>query len=150
MPEEDSEEVDSTDDDNLESLENSANSFQDDQESELEEMSRILSILGRKNVPVMQTPMFSPEVGENDLEYGDPIEEALIVNGDDVKISTVPWQASLRTLVSPRIAKMLPQLDLKNCSIPEGIHFCGGSIISDRHILSATHCFLNGLEKVSN
>lgn len=85
-----------------------------------------------------------PGGDEGQQDYNYPAEETFIVNGDDTEISTVPWQASLRTLVSPRIAKLLPQLKMKNCTIDEGIHFCGGSIISDRHILSATHCFLVG------
>lgn len=111
-----------------------------EEESEQDEIQRITQLIANSNVPRVSLDV---SMGFDD-ETQDYIEEPMIVNGEDTEISTVPWQASLRSIVTPRLAKLLPQLKLKNCTIDEGIHFCGGSIISDRHILSATHCFLIG------
>jgi len=49
-------------------------------------------------------------------EQGD---EKAIVGGVDVSIADHPWQISLQA---------------------DGFHFCGGSIISDRYVLTAQHC----------
>lgn len=116
------------------------------EETEEEEIARIMYLASKaksvnfnENTGLVATA--SDDAGQ-DYSYLD--EETFIVNGDDTEISAVPWQASLRSVVTPRVAKLLPQLKLKNCTIEEGLHFCGGSIISDTHILSATHCFLVG------
>ena len=59
--------------------------------------------------------------GEDDaLAFsGEQGDEKAIVGGADVAIADHPWQISLQA---------------------DGFHFCGGSIISDRHVLTAQHC----------
>ena len=49
-----------------------------------------------------------------------------IVGGEDASLSDYPWQVSLRNVV----------VGLS--------HFCGGSILNERWILTASHC-LDGL-----
>jgi len=46
--------------------------------------------------------------------------DAYIVNGKDARIGQFPWQASLQT--------------------SSGFHFCGGSLVSDRWVVTAAHC----------
>jgi hypothetical protein len=68
------------------------------------------------------TPACVAELGGEDdalaftAEQGD---EKAIVGGADVAIADHPWQISLQA---------------------DGFHFCGGSIISDRWIVTAQHC----------
>ena len=52
-----------------------------------------------------------------------------IVGGEDASLSDYPWQVSLRNFV----------IGLS--------HFCGGSILNDRWILTAAHC-LDGLTPI--
>lgn len=47
-----------------------------------------------------------------------------IIGGSVIDIRNVPWQVSLRSLIGGAT----------------GIHFCGGSIISNRWVLTAAHC----------
>lgn len=57
-----------------------------------------------------------------------PTEENSIVGGDPAKIEDHPWQVSLRS--------------------GRG-HFCGGSIIGPRHVLTASHCIGGGSFEVA-
>jgi len=56
----------------------------------------------------------------------------LIVNGEDTAIGDVPWQASFRVFYDPTKyhIEAIQKVVGENCSINEGAHFCGGSIIS--------------------
>ncbi|BFG04597.1 serine protease grass-like [Drosophila madeirensis] len=53
-----------------------------------------------------------------------PVGSHYIINGEEVKLSARPWMA----------------LFLTNSSA-NGQHFCGGSLITQRFVLSAAHCF---------
>ena len=52
-----------------------------------------------------------------------------IIGGSEAEVNEYPWMVSLQF---------------------EGIHQCGGSLISDRWILSAAHCFKNRMRKKRN
>ena len=57
----------------------------------------------------------------NSKKNEDVQQEVYIINGQETKRNEFPWQVAL---------------------VKAGFHnpFCGGSIISDRHILTAAHC----------
>ena len=57
----------------------------------------------------------------NSKKNEDVQQDAYIINGQETKRNEFPWQVAL---------------------VKAGFHnpFCGGSIISDRHILTAAHC----------
>ncbi|CAL8092756.1 unnamed protein product [Orchesella dallaii] len=122
-------------------LENTSTFDSDDMDMEI---SRISMLLKTDQIASLSQPNEDGFRNTDISQIEDLDTETYLVNGDDTEITTVPWQASLRQLLSPRHAKSLPLLKLKNCSLQEGIHFCGGTVISDRHILSAAHCFLMG------
>ncbi|WP_428264818.1 trypsin-like serine protease [Haliangium sp.] len=54
------------------------------------------------------------------MDLGDPAGSDKIVGGDNVTINEFPWQISMQT--------------------PSGFHFCGGSILDEEWILTASHC----------
>lgn len=121
-------------------------------ESEDEEVSRIMQLSTLLNKKKSNRFVANEYEVESNTDYNSDDEfeeEPFIVNGEDTEITSVPWQASLRTIVSPKAVKLLPKLNLKNCTIDEGLHFCGGTVISDRHILSATHCVQLGYSKTN-
>lgn len=57
-----------------------------------------------------------------------------VVGGVDAKPNSVPWQVSLQ---------VVEQIESNLCGAPKNLssHFCGGSIIGDKTILTASHCF---------
>lgn len=62
--------------------------------------------------------------GDPALAADDEVDR--IVGGVNANINEFPYQVSLRT-------------------IADNHHFCGGSIISDRHILTAAHCVFGSI-----
>lgn len=60
------------------------------------------------------------------VETGDEVgrDQSEIVGGESTQISTLPWQVSLQT--------------------SSGFHFCGGSIVADKWIVTAAHCVAGG------
>lgn len=64
-------------------------------------------------------------LGIHQHAQGEPLRTPKIINGDDAPEGDWPWMAAL--LYKP----------INSASIA---HFCGGALISDRHILTAAHC----------
>lgn len=60
------------------------------------------------------SPLFAP--------WRNTSDDGFIIGGVPAKDGQVPWQVSLQR--------------------SSGFHFCGGSIISDEWILTATHCVI--------
>lgn len=56
--------------------------------------------------------------------FGIPDSEFRIVGGSDARVGQFPYQVSLRAVSSGR-------------------HFCGGSILTDRFVITAAHCTIN-------
>lgn len=63
------------------------------------------------------------------------------MNGEETHISRVPWQVSFRYKTESLSGEEVKETENKGCSPGEGSHFCGGSIIADQFILTASHCF---------
>lgn len=55
-------------------------------------------------------------------------EDTRIVGGRDASIEEYPWQVTLRRKTSPNVSFK---------------HYCGGSILNERIILTAAHCVVN-------
>ncbi|XP_035710384.1 uncharacterized protein LOC118436411 [Folsomia candida] len=73
----------------------------------------------------------------------------MILNGEETHISRVPWQVSFRYKTESLSGEEVKETENKGCSPGEGSHFCGGSIIADQFILTASHCFY-GTSKTSD
>lgn len=58
---------------------------------------------------------------ESKVHYNDKEPHTVVTNGFDVRPGQIPWQVSLQ---------------MKS----EGNHFCGGTIISKCHVITAAHC----------
>ncbi|CAL8142787.1 unnamed protein product [Orchesella dallaii] len=86
-----------------------------------------------------------------DVETWNPNEESLdsssipnpgnlsrVVGGVPAQPNSIPWQVSLQ-LVEKMESSICGPTNKKNLSA----HFCGGSIIGERTIVTASHCFLS-------
>ena len=58
--------------------------------------------------------------------------------GGSFAAGVVPWQVSLREVQSG--------LDMNNKPFESSTHYCGGTILDEKTILSAAHCFPKGAE----
>ncbi|XP_053550794.1 serine protease 27-like [Bombina bombina] len=68
-----------------------------------------------------------PDIAKAEIECGKPQMRNRIVGGEDATQGAWPWQVSLRE---------------------NGEHFCGGSLVSKKWVVSATHCFGNDTSSV--
>eukprot|EP00094_Tigriopus_californicus_P013694 TCALIF_13251-PA protein Name:"Similar to Trypsin (Phaedon cochleariae)" AED:0.22 eAED:0.22 QI:0/0/0/0.71/0.5/0.57/7/0/347 len=76
--------------------------------------------------PQRCTHIFRPVVCCPFIECGVPNRQNRIVGGQDTEVNEYPWQVYVATT---------------NPSNPEQAATCGGTLISDRFVLSAAHCF---------
>lgn len=86
-------------------------------------MMKVFVILSAVVILASAKPRHSPKIG---------IQNGRIIGGQDAEPHAYPWQISMKSL---------------------GQHFCGGSIINERQILSAAHCVegqIAFLDAVSN